>query len=123
MLGVYLDGTRRTVDYGAAVTSMDRAGDPGVTRFVIVSWIGTHDVTGAAAAMRPYLQAKRDADDALKQSGLETFPATTLPSCSSSARTRQRDRRRVRAARGEVPAREASAPSRAGLRPPGGRPA
>jgi uncharacterized protein YbjT (DUF2867 family) len=33
--------------------------------------IGTHDVAGAAEAMRPYLQAKRDADDALTQSGLD----------------------------------------------------
>src|SRR5947209_7340276 len=55
----------------AAVTSMQAASDLGVTRFVIVSSIGTHDVAGAAAAMRPYLQAKRDADDALKQSGLD----------------------------------------------------
>jgi uncharacterized protein YbjT (DUF2867 family) len=62
---------KRTVDYGAAVTSMEAASDLGVTRFVIVSSIGTHDVAGAAAAMRPYLQAKRDADDALKQSGLD----------------------------------------------------
>jgi len=62
---------KRTVDYGAAVASMEAARDRGVTRFVIVSSIGTHDVAGAAEAMRPYLQAKRDADDALKQSGLE----------------------------------------------------
>ena len=62
---------KRTVDYGAAVTSMQAASDLGVPRFVIVSSIGTHDVAGAAAAMRPYLHAKRDADDALKQSGLE----------------------------------------------------
>jgi uncharacterized protein YbjT (DUF2867 family) len=62
---------KRTVDYGAAVASMQAASDLGVTRFVIVSSIGTHDVAGAAAAMRPYLQAKRDADDALKQSGLD----------------------------------------------------
>jgi uncharacterized protein YbjT (DUF2867 family) len=38
---------------------------------VIVSSIGTHDVAGATEAMRPYLQAKRDADDALKQSDLD----------------------------------------------------
>jgi uncharacterized protein YbjT (DUF2867 family) len=62
---------KRTVDYGAAVTSMEAASDLGVTRFVLVSSIGTHDVAGAAEAMRPYLQAKRDADDALKQSGLD----------------------------------------------------
>jgi uncharacterized protein YbjT (DUF2867 family) len=62
---------KRTVDYGAAVTSMRAASDLGVTRFLIVSSIGTHDVAGVVAAMRPYLQAKRDADDALKQSGLD----------------------------------------------------
>jgi uncharacterized protein YbjT (DUF2867 family) len=62
---------KRTVDYGAAVASMEAARDRGVTRFVIVSSIGTHDVSGATAAMRPYLEAKRDADDALKQSGLD----------------------------------------------------
>ena len=62
---------KRTVDYGAAVKSMEAARDLGVTRFVIVSSIGTHDVAGAAEPMRPYLQAKRDADDVLKQSGLE----------------------------------------------------
>ena len=62
---------KRTVDYGAAVASMEVARDLGVTRFVIVSSIGTHDVDGAGEAMRPYLQAKRDADDALKQGGLD----------------------------------------------------
>jgi uncharacterized protein YbjT (DUF2867 family) len=62
---------KRTVDYGAAVKSMEAAGDLGVSRFVIVSSIGAHDVAGAAEAMRPYLQAKHDADDALKQSGLD----------------------------------------------------
>src|SRR4029450_2919276 len=50
---------------------MEAARDLGVARFVIVSSIGTHDAAGAAEAMRPYLQAKRDADDALKQSGLD----------------------------------------------------
>jgi uncharacterized protein YbjT (DUF2867 family) len=50
---------------------MQAARDLGVTRFLIVSSIGTHDVAGAAEAMRPYLQAKRDADDVLKASGLD----------------------------------------------------
>jgi uncharacterized protein YbjT (DUF2867 family) len=62
---------KRTVDYGAALTSMEAARDRGVTRFVIVSSIGTHDVAAAAETMRPYLQAKRDADDALRRSGLD----------------------------------------------------
>jgi uncharacterized protein YbjT (DUF2867 family) len=38
---------------------------------VIVSSIGAHDVAGASEAMRPYLQAKSDADDALRKSGLD----------------------------------------------------
>lgn len=62
---------KRTVDYGAAVESINVASDVGAARFVIVSSIGTHDVEGASEAMRPYLRAKRDADDALKQSTLE----------------------------------------------------
>src|SRR4029453_9787255 len=62
---------KRTVDYGAAVTSMQAATDLEVPRFVTLSSIGPHDIAGAAGAMRPYLQAKRDADDALKQSGLD----------------------------------------------------
>jgi uncharacterized protein YbjT (DUF2867 family) len=62
---------KRTVDYGAAVASMEAARDAGVARFVIVSSIGAHDVAGASAAMRPYLQAKSDADDALRESGLD----------------------------------------------------
>jgi uncharacterized protein YbjT (DUF2867 family) len=62
---------KRTVDYGAAVKSMDVASELGVSRYVIVSSIGTHDVKAASGAMRPYLQAKRDADDALKQSELD----------------------------------------------------
>jgi uncharacterized protein YbjT (DUF2867 family) len=62
---------KRTVDYGAAVKSIEAARDLGVARFVIVSSIGTHAVEGASEAMRPYLEAKRDADDALKKSGLD----------------------------------------------------
>jgi len=44
---------KRTVDYGAAVKSIEAARDLGVARFVIVSSIGTHDVDGASEAMRP----------------------------------------------------------------------
>ena len=62
---------KRTVDYGAAVASMEAARETGVRRFVIVSSIGAHDVAGAGEAMRPYLQAKSDADDALRESGLD----------------------------------------------------
>jgi uncharacterized protein YbjT (DUF2867 family) len=62
---------KRTVDYGAAVKAIEAATAAGVARFVMISAIGTHDVDGASEAMRPYLLAKRDADEALKRSGLD----------------------------------------------------
>src|SRR5215217_8527645 len=62
---------KRTVDLGAAVKLIDAANELGVARYVMVSAMGTQDVEHAGEAMRPYLQAKRDADDALMASGLE----------------------------------------------------
>jgi uncharacterized protein YbjT (DUF2867 family) len=62
---------KRTVDLGAAVKLIDAARELGVARYVMVSSMGTQDVEHASEAMRPYLQAKRDADDALMTSGLD----------------------------------------------------
>jgi len=62
---------KRTVDLGAAVKLIEAARELGVARYVMVSSMGTQDVEHAAEAMRPYLQAKRDADDALMASGLD----------------------------------------------------
>jgi|SRR5215208_177456 len=62
---------KRTVDYGAAVKLIDAASELGVARFVMVSAMGTADVEHAPEEMRPYLQAKRDADEALMASGLD----------------------------------------------------
>ena len=62
---------KRTVDLGGAVKLIDAARDLGVARYVMVSAMGTQDVEHAADAMRPYLQAKKDADDALMASGLD----------------------------------------------------
>ena len=62
---------KRTVDYGAAVKLIDAASELGVARYVMVSSIGAHDVEHAAEGMRPYLEAKRDADEALMASGLD----------------------------------------------------
>jgi uncharacterized protein YbjT (DUF2867 family) len=62
---------KRTVDFGAAVKSIEAAQELGVARYVIVSSIGTHAVDQATGPMVPYLEAKRDADDALKASGLD----------------------------------------------------
>ena len=62
---------KRTVDLGGAVKLIDAARELGVARYLMVSAMGTRDVEHAAEAMRPYLQAKRDADDALMSSGLD----------------------------------------------------
>ena len=62
---------KRTVDLGAAVKLIEAARELGVARYVMVSSMGTQDVEHAAEAMRPYLQAKREADDALMASGLD----------------------------------------------------
>ena len=62
---------KRTVDLGGAVKMIEAARELGVARFVIVSSMGTADVEHAQEAMRPYLQAKKEADDALMASGLD----------------------------------------------------
>lgn len=62
---------KRTVDYGAAVKLIDAARAAGVRRYVMVSSIGADDPSAGSEAMRPYLEAKADADAALVDSGLE----------------------------------------------------
>jgi uncharacterized protein YbjT (DUF2867 family) len=61
---------KRTMDLGGAVKMIDAARELGVARFVIVSSMGTADAEHAGA-MRPYLEAKREADEALMGSGLD----------------------------------------------------
>jgi uncharacterized protein YbjT (DUF2867 family) len=60
---------KQTVDLGAAVKCVEAARELGVDRFVIVSSIGMQDIE-RSGSMRPYLEAKRAADDAVKASGL-----------------------------------------------------
>jgi uncharacterized protein YbjT (DUF2867 family) len=62
---------KRTVDYGAAVKLIEAARAAGVRRYVMVSSIGADDPSAGSEAMRPYLQAKADADAALASSGLD----------------------------------------------------
>ena len=62
---------KRTVDFGAAVKLIEAAGELGVTRYVMVSSMGAGDPASAPEPMRPYQQAKHDADEALMASGLE----------------------------------------------------
>jgi uncharacterized protein YbjT (DUF2867 family) len=62
---------KRTVDLGAAVKLIDAAGAAGVRRYVMVSSIGADDPAAGGEAMRPYLEAKAEADAALVDSGLD----------------------------------------------------
>ena len=62
---------KRTVDYGAAVKLMEAAKANGIRRYVMVSSVGADDPEGAPEQMRPYQQAKHDADVALEESGLD----------------------------------------------------
>jgi uncharacterized protein YbjT (DUF2867 family) len=58
---------KKTVDLGGAVKLMAT----GVPRYVIVSSIGAHDPESAGGPMRPYLEAKAEADRRLMESGLD----------------------------------------------------
>ncbi len=62
---------KRTVDYGAAVKLIEAAQAEGVGRYVMVSAMGAADPEASSEQMRPYLQAKADADEALATSGLD----------------------------------------------------
>jgi len=62
---------KRTVDYGGAVKLIDAALEAGVRRYLMISSIGADDPNAGPEEMRPYLQAKADADAALVASGLD----------------------------------------------------
>src|SRR3954466_3910982 len=61
---------KRSVDLGGAVKLIDACKRTGVRRYVIVSSIGADDPSRGSEQMRPYLQAKHDADQALEEAGL-----------------------------------------------------
>ena len=62
---------KRTVDLGGAVKLVDAALAVGVRRYVMVSSIGADRPHEASAGMRPYLEAKAEADRYLMASGLD----------------------------------------------------
>ena len=62
---------KRTVDYGGAAKLIEAAEELGVRRYLMVSSMGAGDPASASEAMRPYQQAKHDADEALAASGLD----------------------------------------------------
>jgi uncharacterized protein YbjT (DUF2867 family) len=62
---------KRTVDLGAAVKLLDAARATGVRRYLMVSSIGAGDPASGSGPMRPYLEAKAEADAALSASDLD----------------------------------------------------
>jgi uncharacterized protein YbjT (DUF2867 family) len=61
---------KRTVDYGAAVKLIAAAQAAGVDRYVMISTLGADRPDARGDAMRPYFQAKADAEEALRASDL-----------------------------------------------------
>lgn len=64
------DERKRTVDLGAAVKLMDAAKEVGIRRYVMVSSVFAHDPENGPEALRPYLRAKAEADQALMATDL-----------------------------------------------------
>jgi uncharacterized protein YbjT (DUF2867 family) len=62
---------KRTVDLGGAVKLIDAAKANDIARYVIVSSIGADDPAGGSEQMRPYLEAKAEADERVAASGLD----------------------------------------------------
>ena len=62
---------KRTVDLGAAVKLLDAAQATGARRYLMVSSIGAGDPSSASGSMRPYIEAKAEADAALSASDLD----------------------------------------------------
>ena len=61
---------KKTVDLGAAVKLIEAAERRDITRYVMVSAIGAGDPASAPPAMRPYQEAKGEADAQLQRSAL-----------------------------------------------------
>jgi uncharacterized protein YbjT (DUF2867 family) len=62
---------KRTVDLGGAVKLLDAARRTGARRYLMVSSMGAGSPAGGPEAMRPYLEAKSEADAALSASDLD----------------------------------------------------
>lgn len=62
---------KRTVDLGGALKLIEAAEANGVSRYLMVSAIGANDPSGWSEQMRPYYEAKAQADEALIAAGLD----------------------------------------------------
>ena len=64
-------GRKRTVDYGGAVKLADAAASQEIRRYLMVSAIGANRPERWSDQMRPYYEAKADADEYVRDSGLD----------------------------------------------------
>jgi nucleoside-diphosphate-sugar epimerase len=62
---------KRTVDLGGAVKLLDAARRTGARRYLMVSSIGADDPSAGGEQMRPYLEAKAEADEHVAESDLD----------------------------------------------------
>jgi uncharacterized protein YbjT (DUF2867 family) len=62
---------KRTVDYGGAVKLIEAARAAGISRYLMISSVGADRPEQASEQMRPYIEAKAEADRALQGSGLD----------------------------------------------------
>jgi uncharacterized protein YbjT (DUF2867 family) len=62
---------KQTVDLGGAVKLIDAAKTNGIARYVIVSAIGANRPERWSGPMKPYYEAKAEADRRVEESGLE----------------------------------------------------
>jgi uncharacterized protein YbjT (DUF2867 family) len=62
---------KRTVDLGGAVKLIEACKRAGVSRFLMISAMGVERPGSYPPEMEPYSQAKREADEALRDSGLD----------------------------------------------------
>ena len=62
---------KRTVDYGAAAKLIEACKLNGIDRYLIVSAMGVRDPAARGEEMRPYYEAKLQADTELAASGLD----------------------------------------------------
>ena len=62
---------KRTLDYGGAVKLIEAARIAGVSRYLMVSALGVNHPDRWSEAMRPYYQAKAEADAQVEESGLD----------------------------------------------------
>ncbi|MGH2957681.1 MAG: NAD(P)H-binding protein [Solirubrobacterales bacterium] len=60
---------KRTVDYAGAVALIEAARAHGISRYLMVSAMGVNHPERWSEQMRPYYEAKADADAGLEQSG------------------------------------------------------